>query len=218
MTEHDAPTSRSPRYGTQRLVLKAGARTLLDDFTHTFYPGELWCVAGPNGAGKTTLITTLALTVAALLAACTMPTHPDSGAPAPDPFNPATIQLIDDTSWELVGWRNADGSARDIPHGDNGEPIKLALSTKTGVRRAAGFSGCNRYMGTYDVKNGVLAFGPLAGTRMACVAPARAALERDYLAALGHISKAGVQMRAPQQLIIITDDGATLTFARRDSE
>ncbi|KGT00831.1 hypothetical protein JT30_3436 [Burkholderia pseudomallei] len=77
-----------------------------------------------------------ALTVAALLAACTMPTHPDSGAPAPDPFNPATIQLIDDTSWELVGWRNADGSARDIPHGDNGEPIKLALSTQTGVRRA----------------------------------------------------------------------------------
>lgn len=140
------------------------------------------------------------------------------GRPRPDPFNPATIQLIDDTSWELVGWRNADGSARDIPHGDNGEPIKLALSTKTGVRRAAGFSGCNRYMGTYDVKNGVLAFGPLAGTRMACVAPARAALERDYLAALGHISKAGVQMRAPQQLIIITDDGATLTFARRDSE
>ncbi|QCU54329.1 META domain-containing protein [Burkholderia pseudomallei] len=159
-----------------------------------------------------------ALTVAALLAACTMPTHPDSGAPAPDPFNPATIQLIDDTSWELVGWRNADGSARDIPHGDNGEPIKLALSTQTGVRRAAGFSGCNRYMGTCDVKNGVLAFGPLAGTRMACASPARAALERDYLAALGHISKAGVQMRAPQQLVIITDADATLTFARRDGK
>jgi iron complex transport system ATP-binding protein len=44
----------------QRLTLRAGTRTLLDTFTHTFYPGEIWCIAGPNGAGKTTLISTLA--------------------------------------------------------------------------------------------------------------------------------------------------------------
>ena len=44
----------------QRLTLQAGSRTLLDAFTHTFYPGEIWCVAGPNGAGKTTLLSTLA--------------------------------------------------------------------------------------------------------------------------------------------------------------
>jgi iron complex transport system ATP-binding protein len=44
----------------QRLTLRAGARTLLDAFTHTFYAGEIWCIAGPNGAGKTTLIATLA--------------------------------------------------------------------------------------------------------------------------------------------------------------
>ncbi|MEM5389037.1 ABC transporter ATP-binding protein [Paraburkholderia phymatum] len=43
-----------------RLTLHAGARTLLDDFTHTFHAGEVWCIAGPNGAGKTTLISTLA--------------------------------------------------------------------------------------------------------------------------------------------------------------
>ncbi|MBP0591382.1 ABC transporter ATP-binding protein [Paraburkholderia sp. LEh10] len=43
-----------------RLTLRAGSRTLLEDFTHTFYPGEVWCIAGPNGAGKTTLIATLA--------------------------------------------------------------------------------------------------------------------------------------------------------------
>ncbi|SMG45638.1 ABC transporter ATP-binding protein [Paraburkholderia susongensis] len=44
----------------QRLTLQAGARALLDAFTHTFYAGEIWCVAGPNGAGKTTLLSTLA--------------------------------------------------------------------------------------------------------------------------------------------------------------
>ncbi|KVE39332.1 ABC transporter ATP-binding protein [Burkholderia sp. TSV86] len=56
----DARRAHAARYGVQRLVLRAGARTLLDDFTHTFRPGELWCIAGPNGAGKTTLMTTLA--------------------------------------------------------------------------------------------------------------------------------------------------------------
>lgn len=156
-----------------------------------------------------------ALTLATLLAACAMPTHPDANAPAPDPFNPATVQLIDDTSWELTGWQNTDGTPRAIPHGDNGEPIKLALSTESGVRRASGYSGCNRYMGTYEIKNGVLSFGPLAGTRMACTATPGGQLEHAYLDALAHVAKAGVQMRAPQQLLIVTDGGATLTFTRR---
>jgi iron complex transport system ATP-binding protein len=49
-----------PTLSAQRVSLRAGARTLLDGFTHTFYPGEIWCVAGPNGAGKTTLLSTLA--------------------------------------------------------------------------------------------------------------------------------------------------------------
>jgi iron complex transport system ATP-binding protein len=44
----------------EQLTLRAGARTLLDAFTQTFGPGELWCIAGPNGAGKTTLLSTLA--------------------------------------------------------------------------------------------------------------------------------------------------------------
>lgn len=44
----------------QGLTLRAGTRTLLDAFTHTFYAGEIWCIAGPNGAGKTTLLSTLA--------------------------------------------------------------------------------------------------------------------------------------------------------------
>ena len=50
----------APVLGAQRVTLRAGARTLLDDFTQTFNAGELWCIAGPNGAGKTTLISALA--------------------------------------------------------------------------------------------------------------------------------------------------------------
>ncbi|HXZ10270.1 MAG TPA: ABC transporter ATP-binding protein [Paraburkholderia sp.] len=53
-------STHAPVLGAQRVTLRAGARTLLDDFTQTFNAGELWCIAGPNGAGKTTLISTLA--------------------------------------------------------------------------------------------------------------------------------------------------------------
>ncbi|KXU89394.1 ABC transporter ATP-binding protein [Paraburkholderia monticola] len=56
----DEPSATSSVLSAQRLTLRAGARTLLDTFTHTFYAGEIWCIAGPNGAGKTTLLSTLA--------------------------------------------------------------------------------------------------------------------------------------------------------------
>ncbi|BCQ22555.1 ATP-binding cassette domain-containing protein [Caballeronia sp. NK8] len=42
------------------IVLRAGARTLIDGLTQTMSAGEVWCIAGPNGAGKTTLINVLA--------------------------------------------------------------------------------------------------------------------------------------------------------------
>jgi len=154
------------------------------------------------------------LTLAALLAACAMPTHPDSAAPAADPFNPAATQLLDDTSWELTSWKQADGSARDVPHGDHAEPLTLVFSTASGQRRVNGFSGCNRYMGSYALKNGKLTLGPLAGSRMACTSPG-GALDSPYRDALAHIAKTGVQMRPPQQLLLVTEDGAALTFARR---
>ncbi|MDR8920271.1 hypothetical protein FEP07_04321 [Burkholderia multivorans] len=70
-------------------------------------------------------------------------------------------------------------------------------------------------MGPYNVKNGLLSFGPLAGTRMACPNTLGGQLERAYLDALAHIAKTGVLMRAPQQLQIVTEAGDTLTFTRR---
>jgi iron complex transport system ATP-binding protein len=57
---YTSQTSSQHALGAQGLTLRAGSRTLLDRFTHTFYPGEIWCIAGPNGAGKTTLLSTLA--------------------------------------------------------------------------------------------------------------------------------------------------------------
>jgi heat shock protein HslJ len=164
----------------------------------------------PRGAQLRTQARTLLATLSAatLLAACSMPTHPDDKAPPPDPFNPAATQLLDDTSWDLTGWKQANGMPRGVPSG-----ITLTLSTASGQRHASGFSGCNRYMGTYELKDGKLSFGPLASTRMACSTPGG---ERDgaYLDALAHIDRTGVQMRAPQEMQLILEDGDTLTFAR----
>ncbi|MGY6129262.1 META domain-containing protein (plasmid) [Paraburkholderia strydomiana] len=154
-----------------------------------------------------------ALSVAALLGACAIPKHPDSEAPAPDPFNPAATQLLDDTSWVLTGWKQPDGTARTIPFANLGAPITLTLSTAKGQRHASGFSGCNRYMGSYSLKDGKLSFGTLGGTRMACATPG-GQIESTYLSALTHIERTGVQMREPQQMQLVLDNGDTLVFER----
>lgn len=157
-----------------------------------------------------------ALSVAALLSACAMPKHTDAAAPAPDPFNPAATQLLDDTSWVLSSWKQADGTVRPIPStpaAGTGASITLTLSTEKGQRHASGFSGCNRYMGSYALKDGKLSFGTLGGTRMACATPG-GQIESAYLQALTHIERTGVQMRAPQQMQLVLDNGDTLTYER----
>ncbi|SPB15942.1 putative lipoprotein [Caballeronia novacaledonica] len=158
-----------------------------------------------------------ALVVAAsVVAGCAMPKHPDASAPPTDPYNPAATQLLDDTQWELASWTDANGQPRAVPHAaENAQPITLDFSTANGHRQASGFSGCNRFAGVYDLKDGKLAFGPLAGTRMACPSGAGAALERPYLDALAHIAKSGVQMNPPQALQLTLDDGQVLTFSPR---
>ncbi|MFT4068742.1 META domain-containing protein [Paraburkholderia sp.] len=154
------------------------------------------------------------LSIAALLGACAIPKHPDTSAPPPDPFNLAATQLLDNTNWVLSSWKNADGTTRPVPSKDQG-PLTLTLSTEGGRRHASGFSGCNRFMGSYMLKDGKLSFGPLAGTRMACVSPG-GDLEKAFLDALTRIDRTGVQMRAPQQMQLILDNGDTLVFDRAD--
>jgi heat shock protein HslJ len=163
------------------------------------------------------------LPAALMLAACKMPVHDYASAPPSDPFVPAATQLLDNTQWQLVEWKQADGTLRAVPGaagdaaaaGPAGHPITLDLSTATGQRRASGFSGCNRYTGTYTLKNGLLSFGPLAGTRMACVGLG-GDIEGAYLDALTHIVRTGVQMREPRSLQLILANGDRLTFTRPD--
>ena len=74
------------------------------------------------------------------------------------------------------------------PLGAGGKPIELQLNAAES--RVAGFSGCNRYTGSFSgdgaSKRGTpIKFGPMAGTLMAC--PEGEQTERRYLQVLGRV-------------------------------
>lgn len=61
--------------------------------------------------------------------------------------------------------------------------IRFNDSTKT----VSGYSGCNRFTGTYEIKEDNLKIGPLAATKMACP-PDRNTIETQFLRALSEIN------------------------------
>ncbi|CAB3677355.1 MULTISPECIES: META domain-containing protein [Achromobacter] len=120
------------------------------------------------------------------------------------------------TSWELVRWTQAGGALRDIPHGDNGEPVQLTFLAQGKQYRVNGFSGCNRYMGSYKLQSGKLFIDAPASTRMACVQPERAKLEADYLRGLTAIDTFTLDSGgAPRHLTFNLRGGDVLEFERR---
>ena len=74
-------------------------------------------------------------------------------------------------------WRLAALPGQAVPAG-NGAP-----TARFEGGRVSGFSGCNRFMGSYTVDRDRLTIGNLAGTMMACPEPAMA-LEKAFLSAL----------------------------------
>ncbi len=120
------------------------------------------------------------------------------------------------TSWELVRWAQPGGALRDIPHGDNGEPIRLTFLAQGKQYQVNGFSGCNRYTGTYKLERNKLVIDAPASTRMACVPPERAKLEADYLRALRVIDTFTLDSGgAPRHLTFNLRGGDVLEFERR---
>jgi heat shock protein HslJ len=81
--------------------------------------------------------------------------------------------------------------------------------------RAFGSGGCNRYTGSYTYEDGVLSFGPMAGTKMMC--PEAVMDQEDrFLAALGSVG--GVAIDGPFLLIFVEGADEPLRFSRTESE
>ena len=77
--------------------------------------------------------------------------------------------------------------------------------------RVAGYSGCNEFFGSYDLKGDALSFGPLAATRRFC-ADAAGEVEQAFL---GVLSKAR-GWRVEQQMLLLMDGDHVLARLRQE--
>lgn len=164
------------------------------------------------------LATVLALGAVVMISACATGQPPD---------NPSAGASLNETRssgpsrWELVRWQRTDGSLRDIPHGDNGEPIVFNFSDgiDSSQGTVSGTSGCNRFTGGYGKTSTGIRFDRIAGTRMACPGP-RMELESALLKAMqSPLTTVGTQPSAGstgRQIIWKTADGELLQFVERE--
>ncbi|AZG13638.1 DUF4377 domain-containing protein [Cupriavidus pauculus] len=167
---------------------------------------------------RTAAAALMAAATAALLSAC---------ATGPMPDNPSASPTLNETRssgpsrWELVRWQREDGSLRDIPHGDNGEPIVFNFSDgiDSSQGTVSGTSGCNRFTGGYGKTSSGIKFDRVAGTRMACPGT-RMEIESALLKAMqSPFTTVGTQPSAGttgRQIIWKTADGELLQFVERE--
>ena len=116
-----------------------------------------------------------------------------------DPFSPGPVEVLvrrvpvqsvpPAATLEGTQWQLETLSGKPAPLGAGEKPIDLMFMPDE--QRAVGFSGCNRYFGSYALDGEVVAgnpltLGPLAGTMMACMEGGDA--ERDYLKVLAAIT------------------------------
>lgn len=168
-------------------------------------------------AARAAAIVTASL-AAAFITACTT-------GPLPD--NPSASPALNETRsggpsrWELVRWQRADGTLREIPHGDNGEPIVFNFSDGIDSPQGtvSGTSGCNRFTGGYGKTDTGIRFDRVAGTRMACPGM-RMEVEQALLKAMASpLTTVGTQPSAGstgRQIIWKTADGDLLQFVERE--
>jgi heat shock protein HslJ len=173
------------------------------------------------------------LALAVTLSACAVPPGGPAG-PATAPARSAEstntagagtslreTQSNGPSRWELVRWTLADGTIRDIPHGDNGEPIVFEFNAGIDAAQGtvSGNSGCNRFSGSYGKTADGMRFDRVAGTRMAC-APERMGLESNLLNAMSApLVTVGTQPSSGstgRQIIWKTSSGDLLQFVERE--
>ena len=95
----------------------------------------------PISFASSRLILPLVLLSASLLSACSSTTgraHAEGSAAQNATTSKDSLAL---TSWELVRWTRAGGQLREIPHGDNGEPITLVFLANDKPYQISGFAG-----------------------------------------------------------------------------
>jgi heat shock protein HslJ len=120
------------------------------------------------------------------------------------------------TKWELVRWNlapNAKGEvrARQIPQGDNSNPIQISFDANG--ERISGSTGCNRFTARISEDARGFTLDQIASTKMACT-PQRMELENDFLYELNDYRTI---VRNGDQLLIIGADREVLSFIQKSN-
>ena len=120
------------------------------------------------------------------------------------------------TKWELVRWNLAPNNkgevrARQIPQGDNSNPIQIIFDANG--ERISGSTGCNRFTAQIDEDTRGFTFTKIAATKMACT-PQRNELENDFLYELNDYRSI---VRNGDQLLMIGADREVLSFTQRSN-
>lgn len=143
--------------------------------------------------------------IATALIAC-LPLQPAlalaCGPPPVFDGNPATAVSISVGRIAGVIWIPLEIDGVAVPEGAG---LALEVSPEGKV---TGTTGCNRFTGTADLDAGVMQFGPLAVTEMACVDPKAMQREAAWLKALSEVRWF---VAAPEGLWLQREDGSVAT-------
>lgn len=126
---------------------------------------------------------------------------PTSAVPQMSPATAAagSTASLTNTYWKLM---TLQGSAAASPPGTR----EIHLILQLNEQRVAGFSGCNRLMGGYQLAEDRLSFSQIAGTMMACPQPAMDT-ERDFHVMLQKVVRWRID---GERLDLLDASGATL--------
>jgi heat shock protein HslJ len=162
----------------------------------------------PSRSSLNSLLITISCLTLSLLTACAN-VIPPCGAKTSPPSSE-----LRNTKWELTRWNlppNANGEVRtrQIPQGENSNPIQITFDSKGD--RVSGSTGCNRFTASLDEDAKGFTFKQITSTKMSC-SPARMELENDFLYELNDYRNI---VRNGDQLLMIGTDREVLSFTQR---
>ena len=167
-------------------------------------------ISNPSKSSLNSLLMTISCLGLSLLTACAN-VIPPCGAKTSPPSSE-----LRNTKWELTRWNlppntNGEVRTRQIPQGENSNPIQIIFDAKGD--RVSGSTGCNRFTATLDEDAKGFTFKQITSTKMSC-SPARMELENDFLYELNDYRSI---VRNGDQLLMIGTDREVLSFTQRSN-
>jgi heat shock protein HslJ len=91
---------------------------------------------------------------------------------------------------------------------------QLTIQFNNETKQVSGFSGCNRFFGSYTLEGNILNIGPLASTKMMCQDPANT-IESQLLNQLSNINSFSTKDKT---LILKANDDAVITATLKEEK